>query len=110
MHPAPRSPSPTSRKAGRCSPCSARSGSRWRRSPVTRATRTTGLAGRRVARVTGDLLQREIAGYARDSDDGPGWSALLDLQRVPEKGLAWLAQFWGARIEPSLELAPRRER
>lgn len=41
----------------------------------------------------------EIAGWVRDSPDGdPGWSALLDLDRAPSKGLGWLAQFIGASL------------
>ncbi len=33
-----------------------------------------------------------------DDDDGPGWSALLDLSRCPDEALPWLGQFVGVRV------------
>jgi hypothetical protein len=32
-------------------------------------------------------------------EDDPGWSILLDVHRVPEKGLPWLGQFVGVDID-----------
>jgi hypothetical protein len=31
----------------------------------------------------------------RDTDDGPGWSSVLDVDRAPYVGLPWLGQFVG---------------
>lgn len=42
----------------------------------------------------------------RDSDDGPGWSALLDPLRAPAAALPYLGQFVGVRVTrgaPSLQ-------
>jgi Phage tail protein (Tail_P2_I) len=39
-----------------------------------------------------------IEDLVRDSPEGPGWSALLDLDRCPDDALAWLAQFVGVRL------------
>jgi hypothetical protein len=39
--------------------------------------------------------------YSRDGKNGePGWSILLDLERVPIEAVAWLAQFVGATVAP----------
>lgn len=50
----------------------------------------------------GSLLGRaqEVADLARDSDDGPGWSAIVDPDRAPAAWLPWLAQLAGVRIPP----------
>ncbi len=39
-----------------------------------------------------------VESWARDTDDGPGWSVLLDLERCPEIALPWLSQFKGVVI------------
>lgn len=36
----------------------------------------------------------------RDTDDGPGWSAMLDPDRCPTWALGWLGQFVGVRLLP----------
>lgn len=47
----------------------------------------------------GELFQ-EVEDYAADTDEGaPGWSALVDVDRVPSKGLDWLAQFVGVKLD-----------
>lgn len=46
----------------------------------------------------GELFQ-EIEDYARDTPAGPGWSTLMDVDRIPTKGLDWLAQFVGVQID-----------
>jgi hypothetical protein len=51
----------------------------------------------------------EINEYVRDSEDGPGWSMLLDLERAPEKALPWLAQFVGVRIAAGLTDQQQRD-
>jgi hypothetical protein len=39
-----------------------------------------------------------VADVARDTADGPGWSAVLDLDRCPDAWLPWLAQFVGVTV------------
>jgi Phage tail protein (Tail_P2_I) len=51
-----------------------------------------------------------IEDYVRDSPDGPGWSALMDLDRCPTEALPWLAQFAGVRLLPGTTDAQQRER
>ena len=48
--------------------------------------------------------------YVRDSPEGPGWSALMDLDRCPPEALPWLAQFAGVRMLPGLTDAQQRDR
>lgn len=40
----------------------------------------------------------DILEIVRDTDDGPGWSIVMDVDRAPESWLSWLAQFVGVRI------------
>jgi hypothetical protein len=44
-----------------------------------------------------------IEDFVRDSDDGPGWSALVDIDRCPSWALGWLAQFRGVSLPPQLQ-------
>lgn len=44
------------------------------------------------------LANEEIDSYVRDTDDGPGWSVLLDADAAPVKGLPWLAQLVGVSL------------
>lgn len=37
-----------------------------------------------------------------------GWSQLLDINRVPDAALPWLAQFVGATLNPSLSIADQK--
>lgn len=48
----------------------------------------------------GTILQ-VIDDLVRDTDAAPGWSVLLDVDRCPSYGLAWLAQFVGVRLDPA---------
>lgn len=52
----------------------------------------------------------ELDSLVRDSDDGPGWSAILDLDRCPDNGLKWLAQTVGVTIVEGLTPAAQRAR
>jgi hypothetical protein len=52
----------------------------------------------------------EASWYARDSDDGPGFVRLVDLDLAPEKALPWLAQFVGVQLQPGLDDAAQRAR
>ena len=51
-----------------------------------------------------------VEDWVRDTEDGPGWSSLLDLERCPPEALAWLAQFVGVRLLPGATDADSRER
>lgn len=52
-------------------------------------------------------MHQEVADLAQDTvDEDPGWSIVLDAQRVPAKALAWLGQFVGVTAE---ELRPLNE-
>jgi hypothetical protein len=44
----------------------------------------------------------ELHDVVRDTDDGPGWSPLLDPARCPAWALPWLAQFAGVTLTPGL--------
>jgi hypothetical protein len=52
---------------------------------------------------------QEIDFYARDTEDGdPGWSVLLDVNRIPDDKLPWLAQCVGVQLNASLPAAAQR--
>lgn len=40
----------------------------------------------------------QVNGLVRDADAGPGWSALLDIDRCPTSALPWLAQIVGVTL------------
>jgi hypothetical protein len=46
----------------------------------------------------------------RDSDAGPGWSSVVDLDRAPVEALAWLGQFVGVEIHPDIDVESQRLR
>jgi tail protein P2 I len=50
----------------------------------------------------------ELPELMRDTDDGPGWSAVLDPTRAPGWSLPWLAQFAGVRLTPGIAEADQR--
>jgi hypothetical protein len=52
----------------------------------------------------------EIDDLVRDSDVGPGWSAVLDIDQVPAEALGWLGQFVGVSPDASLTEEAQRER
>lgn len=45
----------------------------------------------------------EVATLSRDSDEGPGWSGLLDVDRAPDVALGWLGQLVGVRVSRGAE-------
>lgn len=51
-----------------------------------------------------------IEDWVRDSEDGPGWSLLLDINRCPPEALPWLAQFAGVRLVAGQTDAQDRQR
>lgn len=54
-------------------------------------------------------LQQPVEDVARDTDDGPGWSIIVDLDRAPAEWLPFLAQFNGSRAKPGLDAAAQRD-
>lgn len=50
----------------------------------------------------------DVASWVRDSDDGPGYSVLLDIDRCPAIALPWLAQFKGVVIPDGLSESEQR--
>lgn len=55
----------------------------------------------------GGMFQ-DVEDLARDTPEGPGWSAVLDLDRCPDDWLPWLAQFVGVTIAPGSTPAQMR--
>jgi hypothetical protein len=51
-----------------------------------------------------------VADVARDTPAGPGWSAVLDLDRCPDAWLPWLAQFVGVTVVAGSTPAEMRTR
>lgn len=49
-----------------------------------------------------------VADLVRDSDDGPGWSALVDPDRCPDFALPWLAQPAGVTLVPGMTADQQR--
>ncbi len=50
-----------------------------------------------------------VNSYVRDSDAGPGWSVLFDIDRVPASQLGYLGQFVGVEPTPGFSTADQRE-
>jgi hypothetical protein len=48
------------------------------------------------------LAYELVEDLVRDTPDGPGWSAIMDVDRCPPAALPWLGQFAGVRIPPAL--------
>lgn len=46
----------------------------------------------------------------RDTDEGPGWSSVVDANRSPEEWLKWLGQFNGVRLRDGIPEAEARSR
>lgn len=59
--------------------------------------------------VGGNRLQL-LDDIVRDSEAGPGWSKVLNLELAPEEWLGWLAQFVGVRTRAGLSDAAQRAR
>lgn len=52
----------------------------------------------------------ELPAIVRDTDSGPGWSAVLDPARCPAWALPWLAQFAGVKLTEGTSEAEQRAR
>jgi hypothetical protein len=58
-----------------------------------------------------DNLFQEIEDLASDGDNGEtGWSVVVDLNRIPDKGLDYIAQFVGVQLPPGITAADKRAR
>lgn len=55
-------------------------------------------------------MYQQIENYARDTDEGPGWSVLMDVDRCPDEALPWLGQFVGADVRFGLTPTQQRDR
>lgn len=60
----------------------------------------------------GTLARRwqQVDDLSRDTDDAPGWSTLVDLDRIPDEGLPYIAQFKGKTILQGMSPAEARAR
>ena len=56
------------------------------------------------------LAHQPLEDLIADTDDGPGWSALFDVDRCPVWALPWLAQLFGVRLPKGTSEAEARER
>jgi tail protein P2 I len=69
-----------------------------------------GESGYALAHLAGGVgtMFQEVQDLARDTPQGVGWSAVVDLQRCPDNWLPWLAQFVGVSIPGGLMPADQR--
>jgi hypothetical protein len=77
--------------------------------PLTELDGQTGWHLAKFAGALGEMFQ-PVADVARDTPEGPGWSAVLDLQRCPDEWLPWLAQFVGVALLAGSSPDDMRER
>lgn len=56
------------------------------------------------------LMYQPVEDLVRDTDAGPGFSELLDINRSPDSMLPWLAQLVGVRLLPGSTPAEQRTR
>lgn len=76
--------------------------------PVSYADPTTGWPLLLFCGALGTLMQK-VEDYVRDSPNGPGWTQLMDIDRVPREAIPYLAQYVGVQI-PSSGLTEQQER
>jgi hypothetical protein len=56
------------------------------------------------------LMFQKASDLVEDGDNGePGWSIILDIDRVPDEGLDWLAQFLGITFYVGMDDATKRQ-
>jgi Phage tail protein (Tail_P2_I) len=67
--------------------------------PLAWRDREHGFALLKFCRTIGQQMQ-EVEDVIRDTPEGPGWSAIVDINRVPDKYVDWLAQLVGVRLDP----------
>lgn len=51
----------------------------------------------------------QVDQLVRDTNDGPGWSALLDVDRAPSFALPWLGQLVGVSVDTSFGAIAQRQ-
>lgn len=56
------------------------------------------------------VMFQSVQDVARDTPEGPGWSAVVDLERCPDAWLPWLAQFVGVTVATGWTPAQMRAR
>lgn len=77
--------------------------------PLTWQDDTVGYALAHFSAALGAMFQA-VEDLARDTEDSPGWSSVLDLDRCPDAWLPWLAQFVGVTVVPGSTPAEMRAR
>lgn len=77
--------------------------------PIMWADATNGYAALKFLEVVGVMFQ-DVEDIIRDTDDGPGWSSVMDLDRCPDYALEWLGQFAGVRFPFTLTPDQKRLR
>lgn len=55
-------------------------------------------------------MYTEVNDLVSDTDEGIGWSSIMDVERAPTKWLGWLAQFIGVTLVAGLDDAAQRQR
>lgn len=60
--------------------------------------------------IDGVTRQHTSVAVAADTPEGPGWSALLDVDRAPSYALGYLGQFRGVTLDGNLDDASQRLR
>lgn len=56
------------------------------------------------------VMFQPIEDVSSDTAEGPGWSAVVDVDRAPDSWLPWLAQFVGVTVVPGSTPAEQRVR
>lgn len=79
--------------------------------PLARQTgdATNGAPLRSLATALGTLLQ-VVVDLSEDTPQGPGWSAIMDVDGAPTFALPWLAQLVGVRLPAGETDAQQRDR
>jgi hypothetical protein len=54
------------------------------------------------------VMYQLVDEWVRDTEEGPGWSLLVDLDRCPPGALDWLGQFVGVRLPGGLTPEEKR--
>lgn len=53
--------------------------------------------------------QMDTLAHADPETDDPPWSILMDVDRIPDEGLAWFGQFMGVVINPNIDVNSQRQ-
>lgn len=77
--------------------------------PLVQRDEENGWTGLHLVESIGRLLD-PVEQLIRDSDLGPGWSAIVDVDRAPVEYLPWTGQIVGVRFKSTLTEAQMRQR